>query len=102
MRSRTDRLHYPIQRKIEDIVVVERSGFRPPSVLLIDRPRQQERDLLLAEAAMRSKPVPSQLTEIVILLPCANDGLAVAEDREIPFPVDRKFELLTHLLFVEN
>src|ERR1700688_5170938 len=46
--------------------------------------------------------MPGQLTEIVILLPRADDCLAVAEDREIPFPVDRKLELLAHLLLIEN
>lgn len=96
------RLLYPVQREIEDIVVVKRSGFRSLLVRRIDRPRQQERDLLLTETAMRAQPMSGELTKIVILPPRADNGLAIAEDREIPLPVDRKLELLADRFLVEN
>jgi len=96
------RLLYPVQREIEDIVVVKRSGFRPLLVRRIDRPRQQKRDLLLTETAMRAQPMSGELTKIVILPPRADNGLAIAEDREIPLPVDRKLELLADRFLVEN
>src|SRR5258706_814519 len=100
--DRTGRLFHPIQREIEDIVVVKRSGFCPPLVLRIDRSRQQERDFLLAETAMRAKAMPGQLAEIVILMRRADNCLAVNEDCEIPFPVDGKFELLARLLLIQD
>jgi len=96
------RLLYPVQREIEDIVVVKRSGFRPLLVRRIDRPRQQKRDLLLTETAMRAQPMSGELTKIVVLPSRADNGLAIAEDREIPLPVDRKLELLADRFLVEN
>lgn len=51
---------------------------------------------------MGTKAMTSQLTEIVIFLPGADHGLPIAEHGEIPFPVERKFELLADGFLVEN
>ena len=51
---------------------------------------------------MRAQPMSGELTKIVILPPRADNGLAIAEDREIPFPVARKVELLADRFLVEN
>ena len=95
-------LDYTVQREIEDIVVVKRSGLCPLLVLRIDRPRQQERDFLLTKAAMGTKAVTCQLAEIVIFLPGADNCLSIAEHCEIPFPVDRKFESLADRFLVDS
>src|SRR5437868_2856652 len=53
--------HYPdgpnalfdsVQCEVENIVIVQRLLFRTLAIARIQRPRQQERNLLLAEAAM--------------------------------------------------
>ena len=51
---------------------------------------------------MRAQAMSRQLAQIVILAARADHGMAVAENREIAFPVDRQIELLAHLLLVEH
>ena len=89
-----------IQRGIEDIIVSQPRVRRPPG--RIERHRDQEGHALLTETPMRAQPMSSELTEIVILPSRADDGVAIAEDREIPFPVDRQLELLTDRFLIKN
>jgi hypothetical protein len=51
---------------------------------------------------MRAQSISGELTQVAILPPRPHDGLAIAEDREIPFPIDRELELLADRFPVEN
>src|SRR3974390_653677 len=91
-----------VERKIENVVVVQRPVGRALAIDRIERPREQERDLLFAKSAMRAQAMPGQLAEIVILAPCADNGLAVAENSKIAFAIERKIVLRTNLIPVEH
>ena len=58
--DRAGRLFDPIQRKIENIIVAKRSGFRSFAIYRIERSRQRERNPPLGEAAVRTQAVSRQ------------------------------------------
>jgi hypothetical protein len=72
-------------------------GCGAPSIFRVNRPRQQERHLLLTKAAMGPQSMAGELAKIVILAPRAEDGCSIAEDGEIAFAVDGQIELLADL-----
>ena len=73
------------------------AGCGAPAILRVNRPRQQERYLLLTKAAMGPQSMAGELAKIVIFAPRADDGCSIAEDGEIAFAVGGQIELLANL-----
>jgi hypothetical protein len=99
---RSSALFDAVQRKVKNVVVVQRSVFRALAIGRLEWPRQQERNLLFCETTVGAKAVPRQLAEIMILSARPNDRVAVAEHGEVPLSIKRQVELRADLSLVEN